>query len=132
MATGIIIPNTGKKICINRIFKDTPDYTAPSVFRVGTGTTTPTAADTDLEIPVTIAGNPTKAFSAGYPIIDETNFQSTLRGVLLTSEANGNTLTEFGSFNTDGTRLLFSRLVHTAIAKTSSIQVIYVEKDKLS
>lgn len=131
MATGVVIAKTGKKLALNRIFKTTPDYTAPTVFRVGTGTTTPASTDTDLETPVTIAGNPTKAFTAGYPILDETNMQSTLRGVVLTTECNSNTLTEFGSFNTDGSRLMFSRLVHTGVAKTSDIQVIYVEKDKL-
>lgn len=40
--------NLGKKIALNRIYKADPDYTHPSQFKIGTGTTAATVADTDL------------------------------------------------------------------------------------
>lgn len=130
MATGNLITNNGLKIMLNRTFKATPDYTTPSVFKVGVGTTTPAVGDTDVESVVAINGGNTKAFVTGYPSLDETNLQSTIRTLLLTTNANGNSLTEFGLFNTDGSALMFSHAVYTAITKTTSVQVTYVEKDK--
>ena len=44
----------GKKIVINRSYKTTPDYSIPSQFKVGTGTTAPNVADADVEVPVPI------------------------------------------------------------------------------
>ena len=132
IATGQIITNLGAKIIINRGFKGTPDYTAPTVFSVGTGTTTPVVTDTVIETLVQISGSDTKAIVTGYPTFDETNFVATIRCLLLTTECNGSPLTEFGLKNTDGTAKLFSHAVHTAISKTASIQVIYVEKDKIT
>lgn len=133
MATGNIITNQGKLIALNRTFKGSPDYTQPSLFKVGTGTNTPTVADTNLQTPVTISGgSQTKAFVTGYPIFDESNLNATIRCLLLTTDANGNSLTEFGLFNNDGTKKCFSRAVHTAITKDSDTQVIYVEKDKIA
>lgn len=129
--TGQNITDNGNKIQLNRTWKSTPDYGEPSVFKVGTGTTDPTTSDTDLQTPVTIDTGTTKAFVTGYPILDETNLQATVRCFLTTTNANGNSLTEFGLFNTDGTPLMFSRATHTPISKTTSIQVSYVEKDRL-
>lgn len=54
MATGGIITNNGKNVMLNRTYKSSPDYTAPSKFRVGTGTTTPVVADTGLDIHIPI------------------------------------------------------------------------------
>jgi hypothetical protein len=130
--TGLVLTNNGKKIVLNRAFKASPDYTAPTVFKVGTGTSTPTVSDTDLQTAITIGGNPTKGIAAGYPTLDESTFVSTIRCLLLTTECNGNSLTEFGLFNTDGTAKMFSRIVHTPITKTSSVQIVYIEKDKIS
>lgn len=130
MATGQIFTNNGLKVMLNRMFKTTPDYLEPSLFKVGTGTTTPTTSDTDLETPVTIDATTTKAFLSGYPVLDETNLQATIRCFLNSLEANGNNLTEFGVFNNDTTKKMISRFIHTAINKTSSIQISYVEKDK--
>ena len=131
MATGVIFTKAGKQAVINRAFKAAPDYLIPTCFKVGTGTTTPTAADSDLATAITIAGNPTKLFYTGYPLIDETNLQVTMRSVVATTECNSNTITEYGSFNKDASPKIFSRLVHTGIAKTSSIQIIYIEKNKI-
>ena len=131
MANGQVVTTQGKLIAFNRLFKAVPDYTTPTLFCVGTGTTTPVVTDTDLAIPVNINGGQTKAFISGYPILDEVNLNSTIRCLLLVTEANGNSLTEFGIKNTDGTKKLFSRAVHTPITKTTGVQVIYLEKDKI-
>lgn len=130
--TGNIITNSGLKISLNRTFKASPDYTIPSVYKIGTGTTTPAVSDTDVETGVNINGGATKTFVTGYPILDETNNQVTFRCLLLTTEGNINTLTEFGIFNTDGSPLMYSHAVHAAINKTTSIQISYVEKDRYS
>lgn len=131
MANGNIVTTLGKKILLNRGLKATPDYSAPTKFSVGTGTGTPAAGDTALGTAVAINGGNYKSFVSGYPVLDETNIQVTIRCLLLSTEANGNSLTEFGLFNTDGTPKLFSRSVHTAITKTTSVQITYVEKDRI-
>ena len=43
-----IVTTLGKKILLNRGYKATPDYSIPSQFKVGTGTTAPAVGDTDL------------------------------------------------------------------------------------
>jgi hypothetical protein len=131
MSNGQLITTNGRKIILNRAFMSSPDYTAPSQFKIGTGTTTPVVGDTDLETPVNIDGDNFKGFVLGYPVLDETNMQATIRCYLNSLEANGNDLTEFGIVNGDGTPMLFSRTVHTVISKTSSIEITYIEKDKI-
>ncbi len=131
MATGNVVTNNGLKICLNRTFKATPDYLAPSKFKIGTGTTTPAVSDTDVETGVNINGGATKSFVTGYPVLDETNFQVTIRCFLNSVEGNGNVLTEFGLFNEDGSALMYSHAVFTAITKTSSVEVSFVQKDRL-
>lgn len=131
MATGNIVTNNGLKISLHRTFTASPTITAPTLFSIGTGTTTPLVGDTAMETVVNINGGATKAFVTGYPLLDTTNLQSTIRCLLLTTEGNGNSLTEFGLFNTDGTALMFSHAVHSAISKTSSVQISYVEKERL-
>ena len=132
MATGTTIVNNGLKISLNRTYKASPDYSAPTKFKIGTGTTTPTAADTDVETGVNINGGATKSFVSGYPTLDETNLLAIIRTLLLTTEGNGNSITEFGVFNTDGSPLMFSHAVFTAITKTTSVQINFVQKDKYS
>ena len=130
--TGQVVTNSGKLITFNRLWKASPDYTTPTLFAVGTGTTAPLVTQTDLVTPVDItAGVQTKVFVTGYPTLDETNLVSSIRCLLLTTEANGNSLTEFGIKNTDGTKKLFSRVVHTPVTKSSAVQVYYIEKDKV-
>jgi len=132
MSNGQIVTTNGLKIALNRTFKASPDYTTMSKFKVGTGSSTPAIGDTDLGTPVDItAGVQIKSFVGGYPSLDETNMNVTIRGLLLTTDANGNSLREFGLFNTDGTPLMFSRTVYTAITKTASVQVVFIEKDKI-
>jgi len=132
MATGQLITNNGLKISLNRTYKATPDYLAPTKFKIGTGTTTPTVSDTDVETGVNINGGATKSFVSGYPILDETNMQVTIRCFLNTTEGNSNSITEFGLFNEDGTPLMYSHAVFTAISKTTSVEVSFVQKDIIS
>jgi len=117
---------------LDRTFNTSPTRTAPTQFKVGTGTTTPDNSDTDLVTPVTIGASNFKDFVSGYPVLDTSNNQVTIRGFVATTEANSNTLTEFGLVNEDGTRLLFSRAVHTSVTKTNTVEVTYLEKDKIT
>jgi len=132
MANGNVITTNGQLIMLNRTFNAIPDYTAPTVFKIGTGTTTPVIADTDVETGVNINGGATKVFVTGYPTIDETNKQVTTRCFLTSVEGNGNSLTEFGIFNTDSSALMYSHAVFTAISKTSAVEISFVQKDKLA
>lgn len=132
MANGQVITNNGKGIMLDRSFLGTPTKTQPSQFKVGTGTNTPTSTDTDLQTAVSIDGDNFKSFAAGFPSLDTTNNQVTFRCILLVTEANGNSLTEFGIVNSDGTPLMFSRAVHTAITKNNTTQITYIEKDKFT
>jgi hypothetical protein len=49
----------GKNVLLNRMYKATPDYTAPSQFKVGVGTTAAAVGDTDLENAVPIGSGTT-------------------------------------------------------------------------
>lgn len=131
MTTGQIITNSGKLIVLDRTFNSSPTRSEPNQFKVGTGTTTPSLSDTDLVTPVSIDGDNFKGFVSGYPVLNTTSIQSTIRCFLNSTEANGNALTEFGIVNSDGTPLMFSRAVHTVINKTSSNEITYIEKDKI-
>ncbi len=130
MGTGQLIVDKGKLISLHRTFTASPTITAPTRFKIGTGTNTPAAGDTDMQTPVNINGTEFKNFVSGFPVLDTTNLQATIRCFVSTVEANGNNLTEFGLINTDGTPLLFSHAVHTALTKNNTIQVTYIEKDQ--
>jgi len=131
MTTGQIITNSGKLIILDRTYNASPTRSAPTLFSVGTGTTAPTVSDTGLGTAVDIDGDNFKGFVSGYPILDTTTKTTAIRCYLNSLEANGNDLTEFGILNSDGTKLLFSRTVHTAISKTTSNEVTYIIKDKI-
>jgi len=131
MATGQVITTDGRKIMLDRTFNTSPTRAEPTQFKIGTGTTTPDASDTDLETPVNINGTAFKDVVSGFPSLDFTNIQATFRAFVATTEANGNSLTEFGLVNEDGTPLLFSHAVYTALTKTNAVQVTYIEKDQI-
>lgn len=134
MGTGSLITTLGRVVALNRTFKGTPDYLAPSQFAVGTGTTTPTTADPGLGTPIQISGADYKDVDSGYPdaTTNESILRATTRCTVDTTECNGESITEFGLFNKDGTPKCFSHMVHTAVAKTSSVQLIYTETDRVS
>jgi hypothetical protein len=50
----------------------------------------------------------------------------TITMYLSSTQANGNTLTEFGEFTAAALGVMFARITHTAIVKTSSITVTYL------
>jgi hypothetical protein len=81
MAYGNLITLEGKKIALNRVFKETPDYTAPAHFKVGIGDATPDNGDTDLETPVIVSENDsgtTTSTSANHLVETGQNFTSTV------------------------------------------------------
>jgi len=128
MATGSLITNDGRKIMLNRTWKAVPDYTAPTKFRTGTGTTTPTLSDTSIETPI---GSDT-AFVSGFPTLDETNHETTIRGFISSVDLNGNTISEAGVKNTDGTPLLHQRAVFTGITKNANVQIAFIWKNRIT
>ena len=125
MAIGAVYSISGMVSLLNRGYKATPDYTAPSRFGIGTGTTTPVVANTGLETPITSwsGASDFKNFVSGYPIFDEANQEVQVQGFIASTEANGNTITECGDFNTDGAPLISSHIVFTGITKTNAVQV---------
>ena len=130
MTTGQITTTLGKKVALNRMWKSTPDYTAPSQFKIGTGTTTPAVGDTDLVTPQIISGGDyLKDVDTTYPQINETTLVATTNMTLLSTDANGLSITELGLFNSDTSPLLITRAVFTAITKTASVQVNITEYD---
>jgi len=129
MVNGNIFVDNGRKIIMHRAFEDSSGYTKPNMFKVGTGTTIPLVTDTVLATPILISGSPTKSLNVGYPVFDDSSNQVTNRGMLTTVDCNGESITEFGLVNTDGTPQLFSRCVFTPVTKTSTVQLIFVEKD---
>ena len=56
MATGGTVTNSGLNIMLDRTFNGSPTRSVISTYKVGSGTTTPAAGDTDLEIPVPLDG----------------------------------------------------------------------------
>jgi len=123
MAYGGTFCNNGLNLVLQRAYADS--VTEISLFKVGTGTTTPTATDTDLESAVMIWGSETKAFQSGYPKFDSTNKRTTIRGFLSANECNGDLLTEFGTFNSGGT--MATRHTHIAKSKSDTDEFYYVE-----
>ncbi len=116
---------------LDRTFLSSPTRLSPTQFKIGTGVTTPDVTDTDLETPVNINGSDFKNFVSGFPTLDILNMIATIRCFVATTEANGNSLTEFGVVNEDGSPLLFSHAVHSALIKTDSIQATYIEKNQI-
>lgn len=127
MATGAVATKVFKNTLFNRGFQATPDYTAISQAGIGTGTTTPAEGDTALETPVTAwnSGADYKSYESGYPSFDEANKKVSVRMIVNANQANGNSLTEYADFNTDGTPRIGGHFVYTAVSKTSSIRIIY-------
>lgn len=125
MANGAIATTIMKNTLLNRSFKSSPDYTAYSQFGIGTGTTTPAAADTGNTTPITLwnGGTTYKNYESGYPSFDEANKRVSVRSIVTATQANSNNISEYADFNTDGTPRVGGHIVFTAIAKTSSIQI---------
>ena len=125
MANGAIYSKSGFNALLNRGYKSTPDNTIPSRFKIGISTTTPATTDTDLGTPITgwYGGGDYKNFVAGYPTFDTTNQKVTVQAFIASTEANGNSISEIGCFNTDASPVMSDHIVFTSITKTSAVQV---------
>jgi len=115
---------------LNRGFLSTPTLTAFSTFRIGTGTTAPTETDTNLESGLTAWGSVGETYKAfdSTPVPSTSDKTVPIQCSVGTTEGNGNTITEIGIFNTDGTPQMAFRITHDGIAKSASRQIIYTIK----
>lgn len=68
----------------------------------------------------------TNSFETGYPSFDYTNNEVTIQGRVSATQANGYNISEFGVFNTDATALLVTHSVFTAVSKTSSDEIYFI------
>ena len=73
----------------------------------------------------------TKTFVAGYPTLDETNFEAETRCLLSVVEGNGFDVNGFGLFNTDASPLQHSEDTHTAESKSTTDEFVYICRDRL-
>ena len=123
MTVGSVLTKNGFNALMNRAFSNSGTYTIPSRFKIGTGTTTPSTADTDVTTPITAwsGGIDYKNYNTAITF-DTTNQKVTTQGFIASTEANGNTITEYGEFNTDDSPVMFTHTVFTSITKTSAIQ----------
>jgi len=76
--TDSIITNLGKNVLLNRGYQDTPDYSAPSQFKVGIDQTTPAVGDTDLDVPIPISGTETVDDCDAADWVDSADMTTTL------------------------------------------------------
>lgn len=111
--------------------RNTTDATIATVASVDSEIQLTLNTDIFLATSKTFYVDVTKEIMTSYPTYDDTNMIITTRAMLLTTDCNGLSLTEFGLFNSDTTPRMFSHCVHTAVSKTLSIQVIYVQKDQI-
>lgn len=107
------------------------DYTFIQLTATGSSETWASGSFIMDDLKVASSDDFTSSFVSGYPILDETNLQSTIRGLVSVIQLNGYPISEWGVFNTDSSPLMFNRQVFTTINKTSSIQLIFVSKDKI-
>ena len=125
MANGSIATTIMKNTLLNRGFSSSPTYTAYSRAGIGTGTTTPAAADTGNTTPITAwnSGSDYKSYETSYPSFDEANKRVSVKMIVAATQANSNTITEYCDFNTDATPRAGGHFVFTGIPKTSAVQI---------
>jgi len=73
----------------------------------------------------------TKTYMTSYPTINETNFEGTIQGQILSTEANGFNINSYGDFNTDGTNKMGTENTITAESKSSTDQFTFITKLRL-
>jgi len=122
MAFGSIKVNKFFQDMLNAHFLSTSN--PPTQMKIGTGTTTPAVADTDLETPVL-----TQSLLSGFPTVDTGSLQAQTKILVGTTEANGNNITECGEFDASGN--LQSHNVFDAESKTNTDIFIIVETTKI-
>ena len=119
-----------KNTVLNRAFKASPDYNAHVQGSIGTSGASASEADTDLKVVIAgwNGGSDFRTYETNYPSFDESNKQVSLRIFVSATQANGNTIREYGDFNDDGTERLGGRFTFDGIAKTSGIQIFFTPK----
>lgn len=127
MANGAEVSSDMKNVFLDRGFKTIPANTAYVSGAIGTGTTTPDPSDTVLESIISgwNTGIDHRDYETGFPTFDTTNRRASARVFVSSSQANGNTITEYADFNGDATPKIGGHFVFTGITKTSSIQVFF-------
>lgn len=115
---------------LSKTYDSSSTYEVPSKFSIGTGTTSPTYNDIELEDQVEIdTGIEEKDFVTGYPIIDLDNLSVKFRLFLNSLEANGNEITEIGIWE-KGEDTLFARNTFDAQNKTSATEISFIVAHK--
>jgi len=69
---------------------------------------------------------------SGYPTYNTTNKSVSISGQDLSTQTNGYYLREFGLFNGDATKLLYSRGTYTSILKSQYVSVTYNQTDSFT
>ena len=125
MSNGAVMTNSGVIVIFHRGFTASPTITAPTRFKIGTGTTTPAITDSNLDTPIVAwnAASDYKNYVVDYPVFGTVSDTVTVRGFIGASQANGNVVTEYADFNTDATPMCCSRQVFTGITKSNEVQV---------
>lgn len=115
----MVFTNDGKNEIRNWLAGDS--VTEPTHVACGTGTTNPLAIDSDME---------SETHRNAIASTTKTDKQLNIECVFDSTEANGNDITEVGVVNASsgtsgGGVTLFSRDKHTAITKSSSVELQY-------
>ena len=97
---------------------DSTPVFAPQAIAIGTGSSTPAVTDIALD---------TEVFRKAMTRRVASPQKATFQMLVLTSEANGNTLTEAGLFETpiDDASGMIAQITYSGITKTVSIEVTY-------
>ena len=109
-----ILTTAGKNWIRDRINGNETD--ALTHFAGGTGTTAVAVGDTAME---------TETFRAAWTSFTDSAAQTVYQYLLPAGSNNGTTFTEGGSFDAASGGTLFNHFLYTAIAKTSSIQILF-------
>ena len=107
------------------------DYTYVSLVTTLAATTWSAGDFMMDDIKLVSTGDYLKNFESGYPTIDYTNYEIVKRCRIPTTSANGYAISEFGVFNTDGTPLMETRYTFTAVSKSNTDELIFIDKTVL-
>jgi len=126
-----LVTNSGKNLMLSRMFQDTE--TPISQFKIGTGTTEPSVADTDIESVISgwNSGSDTANFVSGFPTFDTANKEVTVRGRVTATQANGNMISEVATFNSDASEDIDVHATFTGISKTSSEEIVFIITNRI-
>jgi hypothetical protein len=108
----MVYTNTGRNELVSWL--NGSAATAPTHMAWGTGTTTPTKADTALATETV-----RNALTSKLPGSQEIQFE----GILTSAQGNGTTIAETGLFNAGAAGDLFARQTFAGIAKTLALEI---------